>query len=258
MSTRMPALFVGHGNPMNAVSQNAYTQTWAKLGKSLPRPKAILAISAHWYVPQLAVTAMDKPRTIHDFGGFPEALYKFEYPAPGDPILARHVQKILNTSVSLDMDWGLDHGTWSVLTHFYPKANIPVIQLSLDSRGSNSFHYDLGCRLAMLRDEGILIFASGNLVHNLRQYTWGQSISKPYDWAARFQDKAIQLIRSGDHQALINYDRMGTDAHLSIPTPEHYLPFILILGAKIENESATFFNEDIDGGSISMLGVRLG
>ena len=191
MLQRLPAFFFGHGNPMNAISKNRYTDAWNEIGKRIPKPKAILCISAHWYVPGLFVTAMDKPRTIHDFGGFPPALFAFQYPAPGNPTLAKRVQKLLGLDeTSLDQHWGFDHGAWSVLCHVFPKADIPIVQLSIDEQQPGPFHLELGKKLRPLREEGVLIVGSGNIVHNLHAYAWGQHSPQPYDWAVRFESKA--------------------------------------------------------------------
>ena len=252
----MPAIFFGHGNPMNAIERNAYTDAWARIGREIPKPKAIVAISAHWFLPATLVTAMEKPRTIHDFGGFPRPLYQVTYPAPGDPALARRLQSL--TGAEQDDRWGLDHGTWSVLIHVYPDAGVPVVQLSIDETQPASFHYELGRRLAPLRDEGILLVGSGNLVHNLHTYAWGRHPVEPFDWAVRFEAQARALIESGDHQPLVDYESLGRDAMLSAPTPDHYLPLLYILGARHPGEPATFPVEGIDGGSVSMLTVRVG
>src|SRR5437764_8148999 len=220
----MPAIFFGHGNPMNAIEKNAYTEAWARIGTTIPKPKAIVMVSAHWYLPATLVTAMEKPRTIHDFGGFPRALYEVSYPAPGDPALARRLQ------FGLDDHWGLDHGTWSVLTHVYPQADVPVVQLSIDETQPAAFHYELGQRLGELRDEGILIAGSGNLVHNLHAYAWGRHPVEPYDWAVRFETRAKELLSAGSFAPLVAYETLGRDALLSAPTPEHYLPLLYVLG----------------------------
>lgn len=255
----LPTIFFGHGNPMNAIEQNAYTAAWSRIGQSLPRPKAVVMISAHWYLPGVQVTAMERPRTIHDFGGFPRALYEVSYPAPGDPALARRLKSMLAPlDVTLDDRWGLDHGTWSVLAHVYPDANVPVLQLSIDETQPASFHYELGRRLAPLRDEGILIAGSGNVIHNLHTYAWGRHPVEPFDWALRFEAEARALIESGDHRPLVDYEGMGRDALLSAPTPDHYLPLLYVLGARRDGEPATFPVEGIDGGSVSMLAVRIG
>ena len=255
----MPAIFFGHGNPMNALQRNPYTERWAEIGTNLPRPKAILCVSAHWYIPGAAVTVSTAPRTIHDFGGFPRELYEVNYPAPGDPELARRIQALLAPlPVELDEGWGLDHGTWSVLTHVYPRADIPVVQLSIDETRPASFHYDIGQRLAPLREEGILIVGSGNLVHNLHAYAWGQHAVDPFAWAVRFEQEARGLLQSGDHRPLVHYETLGREAQLSIPTPDHYLPLLYVIGARAEREPLSFPVEGVDGGSISMLAVQLG
>jgi len=255
----MPALFFGHGNPMNALVRNTYTERWSTIGATLPRPKAILCVSAHWYVPGAAVTINTAPRTIHDFGGFPPELYAVKYPAPGDPDLARRVQKLLAPlPVELDERWGLDHGTWSVLCHVYPNADIPIVQLSIDETKPASFHYEIGERLAPLREEGILIVGSGNLVHNLHTYAWGRHVVDPFDWAVRFEKEARGLLLAGDHRPLIAYDALGKDAMLSVPTPDHYLPLLYVIGTRATKEPLTFPVEGVDGGSISMLTVQLG
>lgn len=241
---------------MNALAQNDYTRAWSEIGKNLPQPKGILIISAHWYLPGTFVTAMKKPRTIHDFGGFPQELFDFNYPAPGDPNLARRVQQLLKPlPVGLDEYWGLDHGTWSVLCHVYPKADIPVVQLSIDETQPASFHFEIGKQLAALREEGILIVGSGNVVHNLHTYAWGRHQQGPYDWATRFEQKVKASILSGDPKALINYETSGPEALLSVPTPDHFLPLLTIFGASHKTDSVIFPVEGMDGGSISMLSV---
>lgn len=259
MSATLPALFIGHGNPLNALQQNSFTEGWSRLGQQIPRPKAILAISAHWYVPGTGVTISTSPRTIHDFGGFPRELYEVQYPAPGDPDLARRIQTLLaSLPVDLDDSWGLDHGTWSVLKHVYPAAEIPVVQLSINEARAPQFHFDIGMRLAPLRDEGILIVGSGNLVHNLHAYAWGRHLPEPYDWAIRFESEAKRMLLAGDHDPLIQYEKLGRDAHLSIPTPDHFLPLLYVIGASQKNDPISFPIEGVDGGSISMLTVQVG
>jgi 4,5-DOPA dioxygenase extradiol len=259
MADVLPAIFIGHGNPMNAVLHNDYTEAWRRIGQLTPKPKAILSISAHWFVPETAVTISIQPRTIHDFGGFPKELYQVRYPAPGSPELARRVQKLLApTEVKLDESWGLDHGTWSVLRHVYPDANVPVVQLSINDTKPASFHFELGKKLASLRDEGILIIGSGNLVHNLHAYAWGRHVPKPYDWAVRFEDAAKKMILSGEYGPLINYETLGADADLAIPTPDHFLPLLYVIGTRQEGEFINFPVEGVDGGSISMLAVQIG
>jgi 4,5-DOPA dioxygenase extradiol len=255
----MPVIFFGHGNPMNAISQNEYTSAWSALGRAVPRPKAILSISAHWLIPGTGVTIATAPRTIHDFGGFPRELYQVKYPAPGDPQLARRVQKLIEPiPVVLDETWGLDHGTWAVLCHVYPEADIPIVQLSLDETQPASFHYEIGRRLAPLREEGVLITGSGNLVHNLHTYAWGRQVIEPYDWSVRFEQQVRQMIIAREHRPLVEYEKLGRDALLSIPTPEHYLPLLYVIGSGQAADTITFPVEGVDGGSISMLAVKVG
>jgi 4,5-DOPA dioxygenase extradiol len=259
MAERMPAIFVGHGNPMNALLDNDYARAWSALGSALPRPRAVLAISAHWYVPGTAVTAMAAPRTIHDFGGFPRELYAMRYPAPGSPQTAKRVQELLAPlPVAADQGWGLDHGTWSVLIHAFPEANVPVVQLSIDETQPAAFHYELGRRLKPLRDEGVLLFGSGDVVHNLHAYSWGRHAVEPHGWAVRFEGRARELIAAGRHEPLVDYGSLGEDALLSVPTPDHYLPLMYVLGAGERDEPVSFPVEGMDGGSVSMLAVRLG
>jgi 4,5-DOPA dioxygenase extradiol len=255
----MPAISFGHGNPMNAVMNNNYTEGWRRMGKQTPKPKAILSISAHWFVPETGVTISTAPRTIHDFGGFPRELYQVQYPAPGDPKLAGRVKTLLEPlQVNLDNSWGLDHGTWSVLRHVYPAADVPVVQLSIDETQPSSFHFDIGRRLAPLRDEGILIVGSGNLVHNLHTYAWGRHVPDPYDWAIRFENEAKEMMLAGEYKPLINYETLGPEASLSIPTPDHYLPLLYVIATRQQEEIITFPIEGVDGGSISMLSVQIG
>jgi 4,5-DOPA dioxygenase extradiol len=255
----MPAIFFGHGNPMNALQQNDWTQAWAAIGQSIPRPRAVLCVSAHWYLPATLVTAMAEPRTIHDFGGFPRELYQVQYRAPGSAELAQRVQELLAPlPVELDHSWGLDHGTWSILRHVYPAADVPVVQLSIDEAQSPPFHFELGTRLAPLRDEQVLIVGSGNLVHNLHTYAWGRHTPEPYDWAVRFEEGAKELMTSGQFEPLVNYESLGRDALLAIPTPDHYLPLLYILGARRSDDAITFPVHGVDGGSVSMLTVQVG
>jgi len=215
----MPAIFFGHGNPMNAVSRNSYTECWAAIGNAIPRPKAILCVSAHWYLPGAAVTAMERPRTIHDFGGFPSELYEVEYSAPGSPELASRVKQLLervarsgepHITVDLDQSWGLDHGTWSVLCHVFPQADIPVVQLSIDETRPPEFHYELAKLLGPLRDEGVLVIGSGNIIHNLHTYAWGKHEVQPFRWALRFEKLARELLLKGDDAPLVSYESFGT------------------------------------------------
>ena len=259
MAKPMPAIFFGHGNPMNALEHNAWTEGWASIGTALSQPKAVLSVSAHWYIPATQVTSMPAPRTIYDFAGFPPALRAVKYPAPGDEKLASRIATLLAPiPVALDKRWGLDHGTWSVLCHVFPKADIPVLQLSIDETQPAAFHYDMAKRLAGLRDEGVLVMGSGNLVHNLHTYAWGRRQIKPFDWATHFEERARDLILAGHHEPLVNYETLGRDARLSIPTPEHYLPLLYVLALQRENEKVTFPVEGFDGGSVSMLSIKIG
>lgn len=259
MADRMPAIFFGHGNPLNALASNAWTDGWAAVGEDMPRPRAVLCVSAHWYLPATLVTGSPAPLTIHDFGGFPRELYEVKYPAPGDPRLARRVKELLAPiSVDLDEQWGLDHGTWSVLCHVFPKADVPVIQLSIDETQPAEFHYETAKRLTGLRDEGVLIVGSGNLVHNLHTYAWGRRQVEPLDWAVRFEERARELLLSGNHDPLIAYETLGGDAALSVPTPDHYLPLLYVIAQRREGDEVGFPVEGFDGGSVSMLSVKIG
>lgn len=259
MSDLMPTIFFGHGNPMNAVSKNIYTDGWKTIGTSIPRPRAILAVSAHWYIPGCGVTVNAAPPTIHDFGGFPHELYEVNYPAPGSPELARRVKDLLSPlDLPLDESWGLDHGTWSVLTHVFPQADIPVVQLAIDDRQPPSYHYELGKRLAPLREEGVLVVGSGNLVHNLHSYAWGRDGVDAYDWASRFEQQVRGLLLAGDDAAIVAYEKLGRDAMFSVPTPDHYLPLLYVLGLRRSDDPVSFPVVGVDGGSVSMLSVRFG
>ena len=254
----MPAIFVGHGSPMNSIRRNRWTQGWTSLGTSLPKPRAILAVSAHWYIPATMVTAMTHPRTIHDFGGFPQELYKIRYPAPGDPALAERVRDVLTAiPAQLDEEWGIDHGTWSVLYHIFPMADIPVVQLSIDRTKPPAFHYEIGKLLATLRDEGVLLLGSGNLVHNLQAYQWDRPDAEAFDWVTRFEERVRGLLEAGKDDQLIEYNAMGAGAKLSVPTPDHYLPLLYVLGSRRKGERVSFPVEGFDGGSISMLSMQI-
>jgi len=255
----MPVIFFGHGNPMNAIGDNTHTRGWAEIGRTVPRPKAILCVSAHWYIPAAAVTAMDRPRTIHDFGGFPRELFEVQYPAPGSPQLAERVSELLGDNVLKDEgEWGLDHGTWSVLCHVFPQADVPVVQLSMNEAEPAPYHYQLAQRLAPLRDEGVLVIGSGNLVHNLHTYAWGKKDAEPFDWAVRFEDAARELIVSGNHAPLVAYEDLDPDAMRSAPTPDHYLPLLYVLALQRPEDKVTFPVEGFDGGSVSMMTVKIG
>lgn len=256
---RMPVLFVGHGNPMNALERNDYTRGWERMAAALPRPRAILSVSAHWYVPGGRVTSEERPRTIHDFGGFPRQLYEVRYPAPGLPDLARRVRDLLApTPVALDERWGLDHGTWSVLVHVFPEADIPVVQLGIDETLSAQEHFDLARRLRPLRDEGVLVLGSGDVVHNLHTYAWGQHPVEPYDWAVRFESRIRESLDSGDLDSIVAYEQMGRDAALAAPTPDHFLPLVYVIAQAEKGEPVTYPVEGFDGGSVSMLTIRIG
>jgi len=259
MTKPMPAIFFGHGNPMNAVQINPWTKAWSDIRNSIPKPKSIVCVSAHWYLSATLVTAQEQPRTIHDFGGFPRELYQINYPARGNTELAKRVIDLLAPlSVGLDTRWGLDHGTWSVLRHVFPEADVPVIQLSIDDTQPAEFHYETAKRLSSLRDEGVLIMGSGNLVHNLHAYAWGRQQVEPLDWAVRFEAQARELLLTGAHDPLIAYETLGRDATLSIPTPDHYLPLLYVIAQMREGEPISFPVEGFDGGSVSMLSVRIG
>ena len=259
MTARLPTVFFGHGNPLNAIQRNAYTESWAAIGKSIEKPKAVVCVSAHWYIPETAVTGMPQPRTIHDFGGFPRELYEVQYPAPGSAALAQQIQQLLAPiPVAMDQGWGLDHGTWSVLCHVFPQADVPVVQLSIDETQPPLYHYQIGQRLAPLRDEGVLVIGSGNLVHNLHTYAWGRHDVEPFDWAVRFETRARELIARGDFAPLVDYESLGRDALLSVPTPDQYLPLLYVLGAAHPDDSTNFPVEGFDGGSVSMVSVQFG
>jgi len=256
MTAKMPAVFLGHGSPMNAIEDSVFRQAWQALAERIPRPRAILCVSAHWETPGFAVSAGARPETIHDFGGFPKALFDVRYPAPGDPALARRVAELMApTPVHLDAERGLDHGTWSVLCAMYPKADIPVVQLSLPRNRPGSTHYDSAKRLAPLRDEGVLILGSGNIVHNLR--LWGSRDERQLASWIRFKDEVKRRIVAGDHGALADYMSLDPEAALSVPTPEHYLPLLYILAVQTSGEKVAFFNDDGPGG-ILMTSVLVG
>jgi 4,5-DOPA dioxygenase extradiol len=253
----MPVVFFGHGSPMNTLAHNRYTEAWRRIGESIPVPEAILCVSAHWYTEGTAVTAMSRPKTIHDFYGFPQELFDVQYPAPGKPELAERVRELLAPlRVASDESWGLDHGTWSVLKHAYPKADVPVVQLSIDGTQPPQFHYDIARRLAPLRDEGVLVAGSGNVVHNLRLMRRGGG--EAFGWAIRFNDTVRAALASRDHRTLIDLEKLGEDARLSAPTPEHYLPLLYIAALQREDESMIFPVDGYDLGSISMLSAAAG
>jgi 4,5-DOPA dioxygenase extradiol len=251
---KMPVLFLGHGNPMNAIEVNEFTEGWSNSVKNLPDPAAVLCISAHWETGGTYVTAMERPKTIHDFGGFPEELYNVVYPAPGKPVLAHEIQGLTKgTWTGLDEKWGFDHGCWSILKHMYPKADIPVVQLSLDYYGDAPYHYAFAKTLAPLREKGILIVGSGNIVHNLMKVAWNRLNEKfAFDWATEANEKIKSCALSGDHEPLINYKSQGMAMQLAVPTPDHFLPLLYALALKGENERITVFNDKPVAGSLTM------
>ncbi|WP_043798218.1 4,5-DOPA dioxygenase extradiol [Arenimonas composti] len=255
-SAPMPAVFIGHGSPMNAVEDNAWRRSWQTLGQRLPRPKAILCVSAHWETQGVYVTSSEKPDTIHDFRGFPKALFDVRYRAPGSPALARRVAELVSTPrVHLDPQRGLDHGAWSVLQPMYPEADIPVVQLSLSTLQPGAWHYDLARQLQPLRDEGVLVVGTGNIVHNLRY--WRPDQTAPLDWAQRFDEDIAERIAAGHHEGMLGYETLGPDALLAVPSPEHYLPLLYVLALQREDDTVEFFNEDVVG-AISMRSVLVG
>ena len=257
----MPVLFVGHGSPMYAVEENEFVESWRNLGKELPKPKAIICISAHWETRGTQVTAMQHPPTLHDFGGFPRELYEVQYPAPGDPDLAKEtIRLITGTSVLPDEKWGLDHGTWSVIRRIYPKADIPVIQLSLDYHKSPEEHYNLAKGLASFREKGVLIVGSGNIVHNLRHVAWDKPDDEEYghDWAIEANEMIKKLIVENNHKALIDYKTLGVAVQMAVPSPDHYLPLLYALALKKENEELSFFNDKAVMGSLTMTSLKIG
>lgn len=256
----MPVLFLGHGSPMNAIEENEFVQGFRETGNTIPKPSAILCISAHWETRGTFITAMEKPRTIHDFGGFPQALFDVQYPAPGDPLLARETQDLITkATVGLDETWGLDHGAWSVIKHLYPAADVPVIEMSIDHYQTPQYHYELAKELAALRKKGILIIGSGNMVHNLRMVAWDKlnAAAYGYDWAIEASEKMKQYIRSGDHEQLIRFRSQGLAFDLAIPTAEHYIPLLYTLALQEKGDQVSFFNDKPVGGSLTMTSVRI-
>ncbi|WP_246141678.1 4,5-DOPA-extradiol-dioxygenase [Phaeodactylibacter luteus] len=258
---RMPVLFLGHGSPMNAIEENEFVAGFRSLGQAIEAPRAVLCISAHWETRGTQVTAMSQPRTIHDFGGFPKALFEVQYPAPGSPELAGEAQQLIKSApVALDHQWGLDHGAWSVIKHMYPEANVPVVQMSLDYTKPPRYHYELARELAALRRKGVLIAGSGNMVHNLRRVAWDK-LSTPgfaFDWALEASSRMREYILNGDHQPLIQYEAQGAAFREAIPTPEHYLPLLYALALQEEDEQPVLFNDKALGGSLTMTSVRIG
>ena len=253
----MPLLFVGHGSPMNALEENEFVRGWRLMGQSIPKPAAVLCISAHWETHGTLITSMERPPTIHDFGGFPQALFDVQYPAPGSPSIAAETREnIHSTTIEPDQKWGLDHGCWSVVKHLYPEADVPVLELSLDFSKPAQYHFELGKELAWLRKKKILIIGSGNIVHNLRVIDW-RNPDSGYDWAREANSKIIKLAIDGDFKSLINYHSLGREMELSVPSPEHYLPLLYILALKEEQESISIFNDKTVMGSISMSSFKI-
>ncbi|HJV20862.1 MAG TPA: 4,5-DOPA dioxygenase extradiol [Sediminibacterium sp.] len=257
----MPVLFIGHGSPMNGIEDNNFSRRWAEMAKEIPLPRAVLVVSAHWFTKGTQITFMDFPPTIHDFGGFPDKLFQVQYPAPGNPALAKETASMIHTAnVELSHDWGLDHGTWTVVRHMYPEATIPVLQLSIDYTKDAQYHYDLAKEIYALRKKGVLIIGSGNMVHNLRMVAWNR-LNDPeygYDWAIQMNNRFKELISAGSHDQLIQYQQLGKEALLAIPTPEHYLPLLYTLGLKDSRDQVSFFNDKAVGGSLTMTSVKIG
>jgi 4,5-DOPA dioxygenase extradiol len=258
---KYPVLFIGHGSPMNAIEDNEFSQRWKKLGKEIPKPKAVVVVSAHWLTKGTFVTAMPNPKTIHDFGGFPKPLYEVQYQAPGAPHLADEIKQMVSHPViGLDHEWGLDHGTWSVVKHMYPNADIPIMQLSIDYSKPATYHYEVAKQLLALRKKGVLIIGSGNMVHNLRMVAWDK-LREPeygYDWALEMNDVFKQKILLGNHDELINYEKLHREALKAIPSPDHYLPLIYSLALQDHNDEISFFNDKAVGGSLTMTSVKIG
>ena len=257
----MPVLFLGHGSPMNAIEENEFVAGFKRTADGIPKPQAILCVSAHWETRGTYVTAMEHPRTIHDFGGFPQELYQVQYPAPGNPELATTTKELIKkTEVGLDHQWGLDHGAWSVIKHLYPMADVPVIQMSLDHGRDARYHYEMARELSSLRRKGVLIVGSGNMVHNLRLLAWDKLNTDGfvYDWAQEAGAKMKQFIMTGDHDALIRYDQQGTAFRQAVPTPEHYLPLLYVLALKGKDDTVSLFNDKAVAGSLTMTSVKVG
>ncbi len=258
---KMPVLFVGHGSPMNAIEENEFVKGWRDIALTIPRPRAVLCISAHWETYGTHVTSMEHPRTIHDFGGFPRELYEVQYPAPGDPTLAASTRSMIKPDeVGLDKTWGLDHGAWSVIRHLYPDADVPVVQLSLNYNKTARQHYELAEELKQLRKDNVLIIGSGNMVHNLSRVSWDKINEQGfgYDWALEASEKMKQYILSGDHSSLIDYKNQGKAFDLAIPTPEHFLPLLYALALKDAGDNITLFNDKPVAGSLTMTSLRIG
>ena len=258
---KMPVLFLGHGSPMNAIEENQFVQGFRNISREIPKPNAILCISAHWFTNGTFVTAMQNPKTIHDFYGFPKELFEVNYPAPGSPELAKETAALLLPEiVEEDHSWGLDHGAWSVIKHLYPDAEIPVIQLSIDYTKPPQYHFDLAKKLQKLREKGILIIGSGNIVHNLRMVDWKNinTVGAGWDWAVEAREKTNNWLLDGNFRNLIDYQKQGIALQTAVPSPDHYLPLIYSLGLKEKSEILSLFNDELIGGSLSMTSVRIG
>ena len=258
---KLPVLFIGHGSPMNGIEDNEFSRTWAKFGKEIPKPKAVLVISAHWLTNGTHITAMENPKTIHDFGGFPQALFDVEYPVKGSPELAKAASELItSTKIGLDHDWGLDHGTWTVVRHMYPNADIPVLQLSIYYNKPAQYHYDLSKQLASLRKKVVLIIGSGNMVHNLQMVAWDKLQEPEYgfDWAIEMNTIFKEKIQNNDFESLVNYEKLGSAAILAIPTPDHYYPLLYSIALRDSNDEVSFFNDKPVGGSLTMTSVKIG
>jgi 4,5-DOPA dioxygenase extradiol len=257
-SDTMPVLFVGHGSPMNGIEVNEFSTKWQQMAIEMPQPSAALVVSAHWFTHGTKITAMDFPPTIHDFGGFPQALFDVQYPAPGNAALAQETASLIRSAqVELNHDWGLDHGAWTIVRHMYPEANIPTLQLSIDYTKGAQYHYDLAKELSALRKKGVLILASGNMVHNLRMLSWEMIKGGGYDWAIEANDQFKSAILNHDHQLLINFQNLGNAVRLAVPTPEHYLPLMYTLGLQNSTDEASLFNDKAVGGSLTMTSVKI-
>jgi 4,5-DOPA dioxygenase extradiol len=261
LDSLMPSLFIGHGSPMNGIEDNEFSNTWSVMAKEMPIPQAVIVVSAHWLTKGTGITAMEFPKTIHDFGGFPDELYKVQYPAKGSPALAKETKDLVgSTAIELNHDWGLDHGAWTVIRHMYPKADIPILQISIDYTKDIAYHYALAQELSALRKKGVLIIGSGNMVHNLRMVAWNRLSENNfgYDWAFEINETFKKLIMDNDHEKLIQYPSLGKEALMAIPTPEHFIPLIYNMGLKASNEEISFFNDKAVGGSITMTSVKIG
>ncbi|MDB5231242.1 MAG: dioxygenase extradiol [Chitinophagaceae bacterium] len=255
----MPVLFIGHGSPMNGIEDNEFSRRWTDIAKQIPVPAAVLVVSAHWLTNGTHITAMDFPKTIHDFGGFPQELFDVQYPAPGSPKIAAETAKLFtSTPIELSHDWGLDHGAWTIIRHMYPDADVPVLQLSIDYTKPPQYHYELVKEIYALRKKGVLVIGSGNMVHNLRMVDWSMINGGGYDWTLELNEKFKQLIVNKNHQSLIDYKALGKEAQLAIPTPEHYLPLLYSLGLQKEKDEISFFNDKAVGGSLTMTSVKIG